>query len=131
MAVLLSACEDVEPDIEPPADQVFAGVPVPPRSVLLSQTGTAATAQMEVFVPISSDSAANWYRRMLLEQGWTLEGDVATSAGSYTMHARRDGPPLWLMVKPVNTSTMVGTQLTIIGALPDSLRPAGPRETAD
>ena len=115
----LTACgedqERIEEEISATAVEVFRGVPVVPLSTELSRSGAGDAAQLELYTPLDRDSSAAWYRRTLIQNGWNIEGDVRTPDGAVTIHASRDGPPLWIILRV--DEQRGGTVYNLIGAL--------------
>ena len=112
----VSACREIEPDVEPPK-QALEGVPIVPPSILLSEGGTEDVAQTVLYTPLNADTAATFFRTRLLADGWEIQGDVRTPDGRTTIHAVRNGPPLWVILQP--SGDQGGTTYTIMGADPD------------
>lgn len=119
-ALALTACSEREPEQERPAENVLRGVAVFPLSTLRSTTGTNEALQSTFITIYPSDTVAAWYRRTLNTQGWRIVGDLKDPAGQITLHAQRDGPPLWIMIK--SRAPLQGTEYTLIGAVPDTTR---------
>jgi hypothetical protein len=130
LALGSGACREIEPDANPP-QEALEGVPVLPLSTVLFEGGTNEVAQTVLFAPNAIDTTATWYREYLIEEGWDLVSDVTDPNGRVTLHAVRDGPPLWVILE--REPTQYGTRYTIMGALPDSdqLQQARDRTTAD
>ncbi len=117
--VLVSACEEeVQPDLDAVARTVLRGVPIVPLSTVLSSSGTESAMQSRMFTPFDTDSVATWYRRELTARGWQIVGDMKSADGSINLHASRDGPPLWIILRPYEGRP--GTEYTIIGAVLDT-----------
>lgn len=124
------ACREIEPDVEPPR-QALEGVPIVPLSVVLSEGGTEEVAQTVLYTPFSADTSASFYRSRLIAAGWDIQSDVRTPDGRTTIHAVRNGPPLWVIIQPVEGQE--GATYTIMGADPDrrGLEEARARNSAD
>jgi hypothetical protein len=118
MALVLSvsACREIEPDVEPPK-QALEGVPIVPLSIVLSEGGTQDVAQTVLYTAYSADTAASFYRGQLIAGGWDIQSDVRTPDGRTTIHAVRNGPPLWVIMQPADGQE--GSTYTIMGADPD------------
>lgn len=110
------ACREIEPDVEPPR-QALEGVPVVPLSVVLSEGGTQEVAQTVFYTPFSADTSASFYRARLIAGGWDIQSDIRTPDGRTTIHAVRNGPPLWVIIQPAEGQE--GATYTIMGAYPD------------
>ena len=93
---------------------VLAGVPLYTGSRVLDTTGTSDAAMLTVSVPARPDSVAAFYRRELVGGGWRIVGDRQEDGG-VDLFAERDGPPLWVQVRP---GRLVGSsRVTLIGAV--------------
>ena len=111
----------VRRDSAPPV-QVLVAVPVLPNAKVVAATGTSETVSTTLRSPYSPDSSAAWYRRALLAKGWRLVGDQRANDGSLTIHAEREGPPLWIIVRKAPG----GSELQVIGAIVDTSAPPVP-----
>ncbi len=116
VSLAVGACREIEPDVEPPR-QALEGVPIVPLSVVISEGGTAEVAQTILYTPFSADTSASFYRGQLIAAGWDIQSDVRTPDGRTTIHAVRDGPPLWVIIQPIEDRE--GATYTIMGADPD------------
>ena len=101
VAVSLAACAGGEERAQPPrpAPPVLAGVPVFPFSVILDTTATEEAARATLIVAQIPDSVAAFYRRRLTAEGWRILSDMAADSG-VTIYAQRQGPPLWIQIRP-------------------------------
>jgi hypothetical protein len=117
----LAACGDSEPPPEMPATNVMRGVWVFPLSVLTSYSGTSDALQTTWTSGYPPDTVAAWYRRTLVQRGWEIVGDTRSADGNVTLHAQRDGPPLWIIIGPRTSAP--GTMYRMIGAEPDTTTP--------
>ena len=104
--------------VEPPIE-ALRGVPIFPLSLEVTQTGTADALEASFTVLAPPDSVASWYRTQLLDGVWRLVGDVRAPDGTITLHAQRDGPPLWVIIQR-STAGQGGTVYRLIGAVRDS-----------
>jgi hypothetical protein len=118
LALGLTACGDAEPPSDRPASDVLRDVWVFPLSVPVSYTGTGEAMQTTWSSGYAPDTVAAWYRRTLVQQGWEIVGDTRTPDGQITLHAERDGPPVWIIIGP--RTSPPGTVYTMIGAEPDT-----------
>jgi hypothetical protein len=120
-ALLLAGCGDEarerESVPEPPVE-ALRGAPLFPLSIEVTHTGTAEALEAEFHVAAAPDTVASWYRRTLLNGGWRIVGDIRAPDGAITIHAQRDGPPLWIIIRQREGGR--GTEYRLIGALPDS-----------
>jgi hypothetical protein len=106
----------------PPPVAVLVAVPVLPHSRVVSATGTSEAVSTTLSAPYPPDSSAAWYRRALLARGWRLVGDLRAADGTLTIHAEREGPPLWIIVRKAPG----GSELQVIGAVVDTSPPPVP-----
>ena len=115
-AALAAGCTGGGEESAPPArtPPVLAGVPVYQGSEVVDTSGTAEAARATVLIPAVPDSVAAFYRRELVAGGWRIVGD-APQGGGTDIHAVRDGPPLWVQIRP---GPQAGTTLcSLIGAV--------------
>ncbi len=117
-ALALTACGEREPEQQRPNVNVLQQVPIFPLSVLISTSGTREALQTTFVSGYPKDTVAAWYRRGLHSAGWRIVGDVEDPAGQITLHAERDGPPLWIIIE--NRVSPPGARYTLIGAVPDT-----------
>ena len=110
----------------PPPDQVAAhraantalrGVPLIPGAKLTSSEIGADAIQTMLTVELGPDSVADWYRQQLVNGKWDIVGDATMADGSISLHASRNGPPLWILIKGTGVAS---SQVTLVGAVPDS-----------
>jgi hypothetical protein len=87
----------------------------------IATRGSAEALENVFWSESAPDSIAAWYRWMLDRQGWQIVGDARMPDGSVTIHAERDGPPFWVIIRPHPTGS--GTEFSVIGALRDSAAP--------
>jgi hypothetical protein len=134
--VLLAACVAKKEESAARPDVLF-GVPALVGSQLLDTSGTAEAARVAFSVPMPPDTVAAAYRRYLPAHGWRLVGDVSDQGGT-DLYFEREGPPLWIQVRPDGEGR---SRYTLVGAVgkaapnPDSAaapagRPAAPGDTA-
>ena len=117
-ALAVTACGEREPQQEMPDVNVLQEVAIFPLSVLISTTGTREAMQTTFVSGYPKDTVAAWYRRGLNAAGWRIVGDVVDPAGQITLHAEREGPPLWIIIE--DRVSPPGTKYTLIGAVPDT-----------
>ncbi len=117
LALSLSACtgDDAAPESAPArTPPVLTGVPVIEGSQVVDTVGTSEAARMTLDIPMPPESVAAFYRRRLTADGWRLQGDVP-DAGGVDLYAERNGPPLWVHIRPGRIPGT--TQYALIGAL--------------
>jgi hypothetical protein len=105
-----------DPRPEPPVrtPPVLAGVPVFPGTQVVDTAGTSDAARATVFIPAPPDTVAAFYRNELRRAGWRIVGDRPDSGG-VDLFAERDGPPLWVQIRP---GPEIGTtRASLIGAV--------------
>jgi hypothetical protein len=122
MAALVAASVGCEPPAEgsdtlPEAD-LMQGAPLFLPSSIKERRGSAETIELVFTSPVSADSIADWYRVKADTLRWEILADVTRPNGTTTMHFRRNGPPLWVIVQPAAEGT--GTEFRLIGAAPDT-----------
>ncbi len=101
-----------------PSVNVLEKVWIFPLSVMVSYSGTGQALQTTFASGRSPDTVAVWYRRTLDRTGWDIVGDARSPDGEITIHAVRDGPPLWIIIR--DREDPPGTIYTLIGAQPDT-----------
>lgn len=112
-----SSAGDMPPDEPSVSPDIFAGLPVLPGSRLAGGSGTAAEAV--VAVPVSADSVARFYRRVLADRDWDIRGDATARDGEVTLHARSpEGRPIWIIVRPAGPSR---AEVSVIATAVDSV----------
>jgi hypothetical protein len=127
-ALALAACSGGENAAQDEAavrtPPVLAGVPIIDGSQVVDTSGTSEAARATLLVPMPPDSVAAFYRRRLAAEGWRIVGDVA-DAGGVDLYAERNGPPLWVHIRPGQQPNT--TLCALIGAIE---RPPAGREPA-
>ncbi len=118
----------------PPPDQVAAhraatkalrGAPLIPGAKLASTEIGSDAIQTVFTVDLGPDSVADWYRKQLVDAKWNIVGDATMADSSISLHATRNGPPLWVMIQGTGVAS---SRLTLIGAVPDSTADTTGRE---
>jgi hypothetical protein len=107
---------------EPPIQQVFPNLPLPPEPELMSRSGSKDALQLTLRSPSDIAEVTEYYRGVLSRGKWRLVSDVKTGDGSTVLYAEQDGPPLWVRIwKPGDRP---GTMVQLSGALAgkDSLK---------
>ena len=109
---LLVACAGKEE--KPPATpNVLSGVPVLTGSQLIDTTRTPEAAGAVFFLQMPPDTVAALYRAILMANRWRIVGDLRDQGGT-DLYAEREGPPLWIQIRPAQGGA---TRYTLIGAL--------------
>jgi hypothetical protein len=120
--VLLACGSEPRATKEPPIQQVFPNLPLPPEPELVSRSGSEDALQLTVRTPSDIAKVAEYYRGVLSRGKWRLVSDVKSADGSTVLYAEQDGPPIWVRIwKPGDRP---GTMVQLSGALvgKDSLR---------
>jgi hypothetical protein len=104
------------------AGRVLRGVLAYPRSSLVSVSAGNEAAELAFSSPAAVADVAQWYRQMLVLNGWEVTSDIAQADGSVSMYAQKNKQPLWLTLRP-NVGGP-GTSYTMVGAVvePDSAK---------
>lgn len=94
------------------------GAPVYRPTVRIAQGGSADAVETVFRAEAVPDTVAAWYRRALIAGGWHIVGDTRARDGVITLYAERQGPPLWVIIRPGPGGR--GTEYSLIGVLPDT-----------
>jgi hypothetical protein len=104
-----------------PSQDVMQGAPLYYPSRAVRTTGAANAIEMTYRTATPPDSLAEWYRRRILELGWDIVGDAPGAGGGVVLTVHREGPPLWVMIRP--DSVGGGSEFSLIGAARDTTPP--------
>lgn len=120
LVVATASCQEGAEQVptERPSTDVIRGAPVYQPAVLVGTRSSAETYEMIFQSPSPLDSVADWYRRQATDRNWSILGDVRMADGGLSMTFERDGPGLWLLLRPGPDGA--GTEFSLIGAAPDS-----------
>jgi hypothetical protein len=118
LAVLGCDGDEEAGPVEEPSLQALHGVPLFRPALSMARRGSGGTVELVFHAGTTPDSVAGFYRRTLVADGWTIQGDVTAPDGTVTLHAERDGKPVWVLVKLRPGGQ--GTEFTLIGAEPDT-----------
>jgi hypothetical protein len=111
-----AACERRRPpDPRPIVQQALSGIPVYPRSSDVEISAGEEAGQLTLSSVDSVSRVAEWFRRALALNGWSLQSDITNRDGSISISAMRGKRPLWLTLRP-NVGGP-GTTYTLIGAV--------------
>jgi hypothetical protein len=115
----LTACGDGEEEpAELPSLEAFRDVPVfRPAATIAWQTGDGAV-ELIYHARAEPDIVAAFFRHRLAADGWTILGDVMIPDSTISLHAQRDGTPVWVLVKRQPGGQ--GTEFRLIGVEPDT-----------
>ena len=118
LVLALAACQSEATEEEPaqPSQDVMRGAPIYQPARMIGSRGSAETLEYAFRSPSSADSVASWYRDRITAMGWDISGDAVTPDGAITLHAQRDGAPLWVIIR----ETDAGSEFSLIGAAPDT-----------
>jgi len=117
IALAVLACgQDAPPPTERPGQDVMRGAPIYLPSRAVEQRSTADAAETEFHSPDPVATVADWYRDRVDAMGWDLIGDAPSSDGGVVLHVEREGPPLWIVIRPSQSGE--GTVFSLIGAVP-------------
>ena len=112
--LILAACGTDAQKKTASVGEALPGLPLPPEARVVSRSGTPQALQL-TFQSLWPADSITWYYRQILSNGvWTLQSDVVDATGAAVLYATRDGPPIWVRVKP--TVGAPGSTLTITGA---------------
>lgn len=103
---------------EMPSQDVMQGAPLFYPSRAIARHGSATTVETVYHAAVPADSIADWYRDQILSRGWEIVGDVPDPEGNIVLHVRRDGPPLWVIIRSLANAD--SSEFRLIGAAPDT-----------
>lgn len=98
------------------ATRALRGVLAYPQSSLVSISAGEEAAELAFSSPDSVSNVAEWYRQVLLLNGWDVRSDVTQKDGSVRIYAQKDTQPLWVSVRPGVGGP--GSTYTLVGAIP-------------
>jgi hypothetical protein len=118
LVLALAACQTDATEEEPsqPSQDVMRSAPIYQPARMIASRGSAETLEWAFRSPSTADSVASWYRARITAMGWDISGDAVTPDGAITLHAQRDGAPLWVIIR----ETDVGSEFSVIGAALDT-----------
>ncbi len=120
----LAGCRDKPPE-PPQLSQAMPDVPLPPLATVLSRAGSEDALQLTFRSSLSSEEMVTYYRRILSSGVWSLVSDTRMRDGTTSLYAEREGPPLWVSIRPDTAGP--GSLLSIGGAVarfrPDTMVP--------
>ncbi|MBE0594207.1 MAG: hypothetical protein IH616_17590 [Gemmatimonadales bacterium] len=114
--LLLPACERAQPVAERPPTDVMQQAPLFQPARMTERRTSRETVETVFHSPVAADSIAAWYRHAFDARGWEIVGDMTGPDGSVTLHIARQGPPLWVIIRP----SEAGSDFSLIGASPDT-----------
>ncbi len=115
-ATLFPACGREQVPEERPDTDVMQRAPLFQPARFKDRHTTSEAVEMVLVTPVTADSVAAWYRNAFDTRGWQIVGDVTGPDGSITLHVARQGPPLWVIIRPGED----GSEFSLIGAAPDT-----------
>jgi hypothetical protein len=86
---------------------------VPPGGEVVSRTGSEDALQIRFHTRFGPDKVADFYRGVLSRPPWNLVSDQRTADSAIALYAERDGPPLWVTIRPAGAS---GALVDLAGA---------------
>jgi hypothetical protein len=104
--------------------KALAGVLVYPLSTEVGIEAGADAAQATLASADSVGKVANWFRRSLVANGWSLQSDITNGDGSVAISATQGNRPLWITLRPRPGGQ--GTTYTVIGGIVSEDSTAGP-----
>jgi hypothetical protein len=104
--------------------KALAGVLVYPLSTEVGIEAGADAAQATLASADSVGKVANWFRRSLVANGWSLQSDITNGDGSVAISATQGKRPLWITLRPRPGGQ--GTTYTVIGGIVSEDSTAGP-----
>ncbi len=135
VAAVLAGCiaKDAARTAAPPP--LFRGVPIPREAHVVDTATTPEAIRATLVVGAPPQLVLAFYRRTLPQVGFRIMSDVGDSV-SADLYAQRDGPPLWVQVRPgAQPGTARFTLIAAVGgnaprrdsAARDTTRRAAPR----
>jgi hypothetical protein len=103
------------PDPTAMVQRVMGGLLIYPMSARVSMSAGEDAAQVTLSTPDSIRAVADWFRRALTLNGWTLQSDLTSKDGSVSISATQGKRPLWITLRPNQGAP--GTTYTMVGAL--------------
>jgi hypothetical protein len=132
LTLVLACGTDSAPPAETPSTfAVFPNLPLPPGAKFVSRAGSPDALQITLFSPADAPSVVEYYRGVLGTGKWRLISDMKKPDGTVVLYAERDGPPLWVSIRP--TTDSAGTMVQLAGAVvggADSAKAAAPKREA-
>ena len=122
LVVATASCQEAPEQVptERPSGDLIQGAPLYQPAVLVQTRSSRETFEMVFQSPSPLDSVADWYRRQAADREWNILGDVRMADGGISMTFERDGPGLWLLVRPGQDGE--GTEFSLIGAAADTTK---------
>jgi hypothetical protein len=98
-----------------------------PQSSLVSISAGNEAAELAFASPDSVANVAEWYRQVLVLNGWEVRSDVTQKDGSVRIYAQKGTQPLWVSMRasvggPGATYTLVGAIPQVDSTKTDSVR---------
>jgi len=124
LCIALLGCGSDRP-APPELPEVFPKLPLPPQPTFVSKSGGAGALQVTLRSPVGAQAVADYYRRVLSQDGWRLVNEAKDGAGAVVLYAEQDGPPLWVRIRDDRPGA--GSLVELAGAIvaSDSAKPAG------
>jgi hypothetical protein len=112
--MLIAACQRDEPKTARLQD-ALPGMPLPGDPVFVSRSGSEDALQVVLTTGMKPDEAAAFYRNLLSKAPWKLVSDQPFESTGRVLYASRNGPPLWVTIKP--NPNGIGSQISLNGAV--------------
>ncbi len=129
LVLVAASCRDEPPKI-PRINEALPQMPLPPDPGFVSKSGSTDALQIVVRTPLTPAQTLAFYRDTLGKAPWHLVSDEAIPDSGRALYAERDGPPLWVTIKPLPGGT--GSIVSLSGAVvkKPATTPAGGRTSA-
>lgn len=119
-ALVAGAChKDAPPDTARIQD-ALPGMPLPGDPVFVSRSGSPDALQVVLTSAQSPEAIIQFYRIVLTRDPWTLVSDQPFDSGGRVFYASRNGPPLWVTIKP--NPGGIGSLISLNGAVAPAKR---------
>lgn len=115
LVATLVACGGEEQVDQPDLGEVMPIVPLPPQARSLGASGSEEALQLTFISNLPVDDIATYYRRVFIDDTWTLISDTQAPDGALVLYAENDSRPLWVRI--VRTPGAPGTTIQLSGAL--------------
>ncbi len=103
---MLAGCADRAPE-QPKVADVFPNLPLPPAASFVSRSGGPDALQLTLRSARPSGEVEAYYQKVLSTNGWRLVNQAKTADGAVVLLAEQDRTPLWVRIKPEDSSSTV------------------------
>ena len=121
-----AGCERAKPVKTPDLAEALPDLYLPDRFSFVSRSGSEDALQITVRTPQTVTQVAEYYRNLLTRDPWKIESDTRGADGALTLHATRQGPPIWVRIAP--DTAFNATLVQVSGAVVKDIKvdaPAG------